>query len=209
MIDSIIFDLDGTLWDACESTCKSWNLTLEKYNDVTKKMTIEDLKSIMGLVIEDVAKKLLPEVSFERALEIAEKCCEEECGYICENGADIFEGLEDVLKQVSKDYKLFIVSNCQKGYIESFFTCSHFSTYFKDFECSGNTGLAKAENIQLIVERNGLSAPVYVGDTMGDYKACEKAKVPFIHAKYGFGMVPDGTNYINDIRELPEAIKEL
>ena len=33
----------------------------------------------------------------------------------------------------------------------------------------------KDENISLIVKRNGLKKPVYVGDTQGDFEACKKA----------------------------------
>jgi len=34
-----------------------------------------------------------------------------------------------------------------------------------------------------------LSDPVYIGDTIGDFNACQKAGVPFIFAEYGFGQV--------------------
>lgn len=209
MIDSIIFDLDGTLWDASESICKSWNLSLRKYEDITKTLTLEDMKSIMGLTIENLAIKLFPEVSFDRALEIAKNCCYEECSFICKHGAKIFEGLEKVLIELVKDYKLFIVSNCQEGYIESFYEYSNLSAYFTDHECSGNTGLDKGDNIKMLVKRNGLSNPIYIGDTMGDYNACQKANVPFVFAKYGFGKVTEETYSICDIRELFEVLKKL
>ena len=46
-----------------------------------------------------------------------------------------------------------------------------------------------------IAETYNLKNPVYVGDTMGDYNACQKAGVPFIFADYGFGSV-DSPDYI-------------
>lgn len=39
------------------------------------------------------------------------------------------------------------------------------------------------------MERNHLSNPVYVGDTEGDHKGAEFARIPFVYAKYGFGEV--------------------
>ena len=65
----------------------------------------------------------------------------------------------------------------------------------RDFECFGNTGLLKDENISLVVKRNNLKAPVYVGDTQGDYEACKKAGIPFIWAAYGFGRPEDNDYY--------------
>ena len=51
--------------------------------------------------------------------------------------------------------------------------------------------MAKAENIIKISRDHHLTDPVYVGDTLGDYRACQKAGVPFIFAAYGFGEVSD------------------
>ncbi|WP_376752442.1 HAD-IA family hydrolase [Rummeliibacillus suwonensis] len=75
------------------------------------------------------------------------------------------------LYNLSKKYKLFIVSNCQQGYIEGFFQYHKLKNYFLDYEIPSRTGFAKGDNIKLIIERNKLSKPVYVGDTEGDLKA--------------------------------------
>ena len=42
-IDSIIFDLDGTLWDSSEGVSKTWSLVLNKYDYERKEVTVEDL----------------------------------------------------------------------------------------------------------------------------------------------------------------------
>ena len=58
-----------------------------------------------------------------------------------------------------------------------------------------DTGEAKAHNIQTIAKKYELKAPVYVGDTFGDYQACQEAEVPFVFASYGFGQV-DTPDYV-------------
>lgn len=60
-----------------------------------------------------------------------------------------------------------------------------------DYEIPSRTGLTKGENIKLIMERNNLSKPVYIGDTEGDLKASRYAGIPFVFAKYGFGNVTE------------------
>ena len=47
-IDSIIFDLDGTLWDSSERVSKTWSLVLNKYDYERKEVTVEDLHICMG-----------------------------------------------------------------------------------------------------------------------------------------------------------------
>ena len=97
---------------------------------------------------------------------------------------------------------LYIVSNCQKGYIEAFLSYYKLNEYFIDFESAGNTGNNKADNIKLVMERNGLNDAIYVGDTIGDYNASVENKILFVYAKYGFGKIGNSTYKINEFKEL-------
>ena len=75
--------------------------------------------------------------------------------------------------------------------------------------CSGMTGLGKGDNIRLIVQKHHLDRAVYLGDTQGDYNACQKAQVPFIHAAYGMGSVDAEVPSISCFAELPDAVAEI
>lgn len=200
--DCIIFDLDGTLWDSSGSILNSWNETISRYGEVREKLTIDDMKGIMGLVIEDVALKLFPYLDEDKRSEVTGQCCINECKYLGEHGAVLYDGLEYTLKILADKYKLFIVSNCECGYIESFYKYHKLDKYFIDFENSGRTGLCKGENIKLIMKRNNLKRAVYVGDTEGDLKASKIADIPFIYAGYGFGDVKEYDYSIDSIDEL-------
>lgn len=205
-LESIIFDLDGTLWDSTDSVVESWNDTIENYNEVKSKLTIEDMGSIMGLVIKDVSLKLFPYLEAENGLEIVKKCCVNECVHLEKYGATLYENLEKVLKVLNQKYQLFIVSNCQSGYIESFFKSHQLEKYFKDYESAGRTGLTKGENIKLIMSRNNLVNSIYVGDTIGDKEAAEFANVPFIYAQYGFGEVEDCEYVISRFEDILQFV---
>ena len=110
--------------------------------------------------------------------------------------------LISLVKELKKTYELYIVSNCQKGYIEAFLDHYHFWDYFSDIECYGNNLLQKGDNIRLLADRNHLDEAVYVGDIQGDYDASRKAGVGFIHAAYGFGIVPEAQYKIQSFSEL-------
>ena len=190
-VDGIIFDLDGTLWDSTEVILKVWNDAANEFKEITKKLTLEDIQSVMGLLLEDIGKKFYPDLSDERIKELVKHCSKTENEYLSIHGAKLYEKLEETLQKLAENHKLFIVSNCGDGYIESFFKAHNMEKYFIDFENPGRTGMPKWENIKLIVERNKLKNPVYVGDTAGDRKAAKLAGVPFVFAKYGFGDVED------------------
>ena len=201
-IDSIIFDLDGTLWDSTVIVTDSWNETISKYKEVKNKLTVNDIKGVMGLVIEDIALKFFPYLEESTRLEIINHCCAEECKHLEKSGAILYDKLEETLIELAKKYKLFIVSNCQCGYIEAFLEAHKLAKYFLDYENAGRPGLTKGENIKLIIERNNLENPIYLGDTEGDLRATRVASIPFIYAKYGFGQVDDYDYVINSFEEL-------
>lgn len=69
--------------------------------------------------------------------------------------------------------------------------------------------MSKGESNKILIARNHLQNPVYVGDTAGDYQSAIDARIPFIYAAYGFGEVRDCDYKIQSIRELPEVVEQV
>lgn len=198
----MIFDLDGTLWDSTETVLLAWNSMMKDDNKIKREITKEDLQSVMGLQVPEIGKRLFPDLDESTRNRFLEESCLVENTFIGEKGGILYENVEDVLKVLSQKYKLFIVSNCQDGYIEAFYQYHQLGKYFSDYENPGRTGLSKGENIKLIMQRNHLLQPVYVGDTEGDRKAAQYAGIPFVYARYGFGQVSEYDYKINSVDEL-------
>lgn len=208
--ESIIFDMDGTLWDSSENVAASWTETVRTCGDpMLRNMIItgEDIRGVMGLPMTDIAKKLFPQLSETRQSEILDKCAENENNYLAAHGGILYPQLEETLKELSKEHRLFIVSNCQCGYIEAFFEFCGPESLFTDYLCWGDTLKPKSETIKLLMKKNRCESAVYVGDTQGDFDAARAAGIPFIHAAYGFGAisgVPDAS--VSSFGELKEII---
>ncbi|WP_409298937.1 HAD family hydrolase [Peribacillus sp. SCS-26] len=200
-MDSIIFDLDGTLWNSLDSIITAWNKVLKEYNLEVKK---EELQAVTGLQMKEIGERLFPSLEKDERTRILAECNAVECRWLSQQGGILYDGLEEVLSYLSERYKLFIVSNCQDGYIEAFYTFHGLERFFKDYENPGRTGLTKGENIKLIMERNSLLKAIYVGDTESDRKAAETAGVPFVYADYGFGTPLSYDYKISSLQELKE-----
>ena len=175
---------------------------LNKYDYERKEVTVEDLHICMGKQLDEIGEILFPNLSSEVRKNLMHECCTLENEYLGEHGGKLYLKVEETLKELSKKYKLFIVSNCQDGYIECFFKAHKLDKYFTDYECPGRTGLSKGENNKLIIERNNLKNPVYVGDTEGDAESAKAAGIPFVFAKYGFGNVKEYQYAINKFEDL-------
>lgn len=209
MYDSIIFDLDGTLWDSTKEVAIAWNEVKSRYPEVTDEITADRLKGLFGLLLDEIAVRLFDSVPREKALELIVECCDYENEYLVKHGADLYPGIEELIEELYKKYKLAIVSNCQDGYIQSFFSVyPQLEKLFIDYEYPGRSGKAKADNIRLVIERNGLNNPLYVGDTQGDANAARTAGIPFVYARYGFGQVEEYLEAIDYPLELLEKLRQ-
>ncbi len=204
----IIFDMDGTLWDSAESVAKCWDEVVAK-EGINRHITTEDIMNVMGKTMDVIAEIIFPDVTPAERMKLLDKCCDAENAYLRDHGAILYPELEEMLSLLKKHYHLYIVSNCQKGYIESFLDHYNFWHFFDDIECYGNNDLKKGANIRLLAARNSLTKAVYVGDIQGDYEASREAGVKFIHASYGFGNVNANVPVIKNFSELPETVKHV
>ncbi|MFP3154769.1 HAD family hydrolase [Lachnospiraceae bacterium ZAX-1] len=208
MKKGILFDLDGTLWDCSAQAVLSWRESAKKYEDSIKDISVEEIQSVMGKTMEEIADILFRAIpSKERRMEIMNDCCEEENKYLRKHGGTLFSDVVDTISELRKEYHISIVSNCQSGYIESFMAYYKLEQYIDDFESFGDTRNTKGENIKLVVARNSLDKAIYIGDTQGDYEASAYAGIPFIHARMGYGTVNVKVPYVTTIKEIPEVVK--
>ena len=201
-IDAIIFDLDGTLWSAVDSCLKATSLVKKEHSDITRDVTKEQVESAMGKTSEEIINIYYGYLPREKGEEYANEAFNKNVDNLLKEGGTLYPNTRETIIKLSKKYKLFIVSNCVKGYIESFLNTSGLKDYFSDYESYGRTLLSKGKNIKLVIERNNLKNPIYVGDTKGDMEASKTAGIPFVYASYGFGKVDKYDYKIADISEL-------
>ncbi len=201
-LDGVIFDVDGTLWDATEQTAQVWNRAVHESTDLDIQVSTSDLRGLFGKTMTEIANALFPALSAEEQERIMDACYAYENEYLETHPGILYEGVVDTFRTLSEKMDLYIVSNCQCGYIELFLRAAGLEDCVKDHLCFGETSVSKGQTIRLLMERNHLEHVVYVGDTQGDADACKEAEVPFILAEYGFGNVPDARWRIRKISEL-------
>lgn len=203
-MDGIIFDVDGTLWDSTEQVAASYNIAINRHTNHQVHVTGDDLKKLFGKTMTEIFAVILPGYPASELPALLEQIYTQQHNDLRKIPGVCYEKLEETLCALSKKYPLFIVSNCQCGYIEVFLEVTGLGKYFQDTLCFGQTQTSKGQTILRLMEKNHLTSPIYVGDTLGDQEACKEAKIPFVFAEYGFGEAKDPAYRIQKFSDLTE-----
>ena len=71
MTNTIIFDMDGTLWDSAKQVADAWStITIERLG---RRVTQEDMYRTMGMPMDELAKAIFPDHELSELLPIMEE----------------------------------------------------------------------------------------------------------------------------------------
>ena len=205
---SLIFDIDGTLWDSRALVAEGYNIQLNAEGYPHLCVDAEVLRPLFGKTMAAIADVILAQIPVPERYALMERCMDTENQYLAENECKIgYAGVKETLEELKKSYRLFIVSNAQCGYPELCMEKLGIAHLFEGHLCYGDTGTEKGETILELMRRHGIDDAVYIGDTQGDYEATLVAGIPFIWCAFGFGN-PDGyAAKLEDFRQLPQLLK--
>lgn len=174
---SVIFDFDGTLADTLPVVVeiaegilgqKIPSDDIERYRNMTIKQILKEAKmplyKVPGLLVK--GRPLLQKRM---------------------NEVNIFNGLDNVIEELSKQHDLYVVSSNSAGIINKFLSDHYMKKYFK--KVYGSVGIfSKAHALKRVAKREGfsLSDAIYIGDEVRDIESAKKIKVPIISVVWGF-----------------------
>ena len=207
---SLIFDIDGTLWDSRAIVAEGYNDYLREIGRGDLQVDAEYLKTLFGKTMTEIADIMLASIPTPERYDVMQGCMDREDEFLHENPCDIaFPGVKETLEALKKDYRLFIVSNAQCGYPELMMGKLGIRHLFEGWMCFGDTGLPKGDTIRILMERHGITDAVYIGDTQGDLEASERAGLPFLFCAFGFGTPDRWDARLEEFRQLPELLKTM
>ena len=203
--ESLIFDIDGTLWDSRALVAKGYNVQLKEVGLEHIVINADVLKTVFGKTMTEIADILFAELPAQERYPLLEKCMEQEDKILHADPCDIgYPKVKETLTELAKKHRLFIVSNSQSGYPQLCIEKMGLQGLIADHLCYGDTGTCKGETIKKLMADNQITSACYVGDTAGDMEAADHAGIPFIFCTFGFGNPDHYWKKIDSFEQLLE-----
>ena len=186
--ESLIFDIDGTLWDSRALVAKGYNAQLRDEGMERFCVDAEVLKTVFGKVMTEIADILFAELPPQERYPLLERCMEREGETLHSDPCNIgYPKVKETLAELVKTHRLFIVSNSQCGYPELCIQKLGLEQLISGHLCFGDTGTCKGDTIKKLMNDHNITSACYIGDTVGDMEAADHAGIPFVYCTFGFG----------------------
>lgn len=188
--ESIIFDVDGTLWDSRALLAEAYNEQLRQEGLDHIHVTAEKLRPLFGKTMTMLADGLFGEIPAPERYALMDRCILRMDDHLERfAGPQIgYPDLRQTMETLAKSHRLYIVSNGQKGYPQLAAKKLGLADLIHGYLSFGDTGTSKGQTILRLMKEERIQSAVYVGDTQGDLEACREADIPFIWAAFGFGV---------------------
>ena len=201
--ESLIFDIDGTLWDSRQLVAEGYNIQLRSEGLDHLCVDAELLKTQFGKVKNVIADDIFSSIPAPERYHLIDRCMEMEQIHMRQDPCDIgYPKVLETIRELSKKHRLFIVSNCEKGYPEICMEKLGITQLFSGHLCFGDTRTCKGETIKKLMADHKIASACYIGDTQGDADAAKLAGIPFVYCTYGFGRVREYWKSIENFAEL-------
>lgn len=188
MLKAVIFDLDGTLWDARQ-------VAIPAFREVLTTLGLplpsdEVLAHTLGYPLHEIWEMLLPpehrhlSLWADQLMERAELCLVDELQVLP------FPGVHETLSHIRDlGYKTYICSNCSPNYLEFVTHQLDLVTLFDARYCAGQfPGLTKVDLVALVKERHHITGGYMVGDRFHDMLAGQANSLLTVGCSFGTGQ---------------------
>ena len=208
----IVFDVDGTLFDTKPGIFDALEDVFEHFGLGEFNHEIGD--KYIGPSIKDSMMKFHG-MNETKAQEVALYYRQVYIDHYIQNSTP-YDGIRELIdKLLDEGYRLAIATNKTSRQVEKLFSVTEVEKgrFFAIKTAIENGGLTKTEMLQQIVEETGEShSVVMIGDTFGDQKAAEAARVGFVGVTYGYGFDTQETYdflTVGKIQDMFDCICEL
>lgn len=187
-IDTVIFDLDGTLLNTLEDLCDSVNYAMKQYG--LQEHTLDQVRTYVGNGVQKLIERAIPQGRDNPCYEQILDTFKERYALHCEDKTCPYEGIEELLEQLqTQNFRIAIVSNKFDGAVKKL-NEKYFSQYIR--VAIGESAAVQRKPApdtvyQALAELSAdATRAVYVGDSEVDLQTAANVPMTCISVTWGF-----------------------
>ncbi|HIP12102.1 MAG TPA: HAD family hydrolase [Arcobacter sp.] len=197
----IIFDMDGTLID-------SGNVITNTINYVRSNLGLESIDK--NTMLEQLNNPDINSAEFfygtseftDKQTELFTKYYDENCV----NDIKLYDGIEELLKELKKDYILSVATNASQEFAKKMLDFLDISKYFNYVVGANMVSSPKPSPDMLLNTLEVLKVKkenaILIGDSQKDARAAKNSNMDFILVNWGFSEEDkDGASSIEELKE--------
>lgn len=215
MIDTILFDLDGTLLNTLDDLCDSTNYALKVHGFAAR--TLDEVRFMVGEGVRLLIERALPPSAKDEAT-VARVLDTFSAHYSrnCDNKTRPYDGVPQMLGEVCARYKTAIVSNKYQQAVNELHTRTFPFVTLAVGEDPSRRRKPAPDGVLYALRALGSdrATAVYVGDSDIDIATARNSGLPIVGVSWGFRgrefLLRHGTDVvIDDPSELLDAVEKL
>lgn len=193
MNKSVIFDMDGTLFQTEKILEESLNQTLNQLDQLQIHYIdnpVEKYKELMGVPLDEVWMNLLTNPLVENIKKANEVFQISLISCIQSGKGMLYEGVREVFEYIkSKQYDIFIASNGDVEYLNAIYEKYHLQIYIKNvYSINEIASSSKVDLVKHIIKEENTNPQFIVGDRMSDFQAGKENNIEVIGCRFYFSM---------------------
>jgi len=188
MIDTVIFDLDGTLLNTLDDLTAGFNYAISSFGYPER--TAGEIRSFVGNGIKKAIERALPQKVSEDEFNKITECFMDYYQKNMDKQTRPYEGITELLETLDKcGYKLAVVSNKYDAAVKALVN-KHFGSYI-DIAIGESVNIKRKPEpdgvFEALKELNSAAGnAIYIGDSEVDIQTAKNAGLPCISVLWGF-----------------------
>jgi HAD superfamily hydrolase (TIGR01509 family) len=201
-LPTILFDVDGVLFNTKRNMMASWNDVNKKFNLQIK---FEHYFSKIGIPFQKILQKL----KIKKNNASIEKYYKKKSVFYIKL-IKIYPNVKDTIDNLIKNgYKIGVVTSKDKK--RTLQLLKNFNLNISSIVCPSKSLRGKPYPDQILkalkITKTANNNAIYIGDSKVDYVAARKSNIKFIFAKYGYGKIKnEKVSTIKNLLELKKYI---
>ncbi|UFT99219.1 HAD hydrolase-like protein [Radiobacillus kanasensis] len=217
MIQALIFDMDGTLFQTDKILELSLDDTFEHLRSLHQWDTvtpIDTYRKIMGVPLPQVWETLLPNHSNEVREQTNAYFLERLIGNIKSGKGALYPNVKEVLRHLKENHcSIYIASNGLTEYLKAIVSYYNLDKWVTEtFSIQQIESLNKSDLVKSIIKKYNITKAAVVGDRLSDIKAAKDNGFVSIGCNFDFARedeLAQADMVIDDLMELKEILPKL